>query len=246
MIIFEIFNILRKYGISSSGIPSNISSMANHQILNEISKLKAKLSSDIYKQASELYKKVIKPINISFIKSLYTMQQYASNNNYDPLLDYDYLYEQYDKNNIENPVIYKLLRENILKRNLFKYIIIIHYSNKSDNKIYEKILYAYKRFIDKHKKMIGSGYNGKMVGSDIIKGGSDIIKEDLDIMKGGLLTEEQKKLVTASLALTSLIIPNENVGDRKSFETLIREVDTPNSDEIVKNIEKAVKENDPI
>ena len=253
MNIFDILNNIRKHGISPSGIPSNISSKPNNQIVNEIRKLRAKLSSDKYKQANELYKKVIKPINISFIKSLYTVLNYASNNNYDPLLDYDYLYEQYDKNNIENPVIYKLLRENILKRNLFKYIIIIHYSNKSDNKIYDKILYTYKRFIDKHKKMMGSGYNGKIVGSDIMKGGSDImkggsdvIKEDLDIMKGGLLTEEQKKIVATSLALTSLVIPDENEDYRKLFEKLIKEVNIPNSDEIVNKIEEVVKKKDPI
>ena len=120
MNIFDIFDNIRKHGISPSGIQSNISSMPNNQIVNEIRKLKAKLSSDKYKQASALYKKVIKPINIAFVKSLYAVLNYASNNNYDPLLDFDYLYDQYnDKNTIKNPAIYKLLKEHCLQRNLF-------------------------------------------------------------------------------------------------------------------------------
>ena len=45
MNIFDILNNIRKHGISTSGIQSSISSMPNNQIVNEISKLKAKLSS---------------------------------------------------------------------------------------------------------------------------------------------------------------------------------------------------------
>ena len=64
----------------------------------------------------------LKSLNIAFIKSLYTVLNYTSINNYDPLLDFDYLYEQYDnKNTIENPALYKLLKEHCLQRNLYKY-----------------------------------------------------------------------------------------------------------------------------
>jgi hypothetical protein len=45
MIIFDILNNIKKHGISTLGISSNISSMPNYQIVNEISKLRAKLSS---------------------------------------------------------------------------------------------------------------------------------------------------------------------------------------------------------
>ena len=142
MIIFDILNNIRKHGISQSGIPSNISSMPNYQLINEISKLRAKLSSDEYKQASVLYKKVIKPINIAFIKSLYAVLNYTSINNYDPIDDLDYLFGKYDNNTFENPALYKFLKEHRLKRNLIKYIILTQFSNGLNNSygIYDKFI----------------------------------------------------------------------------------------------------------
>ncbi len=224
MNIYDILNNLRAHGISPSSIPSNISSnmlsMTNHQIVNEISKLKAKLSTDNYSKANALYKKVIKPINIAFIKSLYTMQNYVSNNNYDSLTYFDYLYDQYDKNTVKNPAIYKLLKENLLQRNLFKYIIIMHYSNKSENNksgnnIYYKIIDILKKYIGVPKK--------KSPG--IMKGGKEPV-----------LTEEQKKSLLASVVILALSIDES----RNEFLDLVKEVDSSNSKEIIKRIEEVV------
>jgi hypothetical protein len=51
MIILDMLNILRTHGISPSGIPSNISLMPNHKLVNEIRKLRSKISTEKYKEA---------------------------------------------------------------------------------------------------------------------------------------------------------------------------------------------------
>jgi hypothetical protein len=141
MIILDMLNILRTHGISPSGIPSNISLMPNHKLVNEIRKLRAKLNTEKYKQAQAVYKKVIKPINIAFIKTLYAQQYYTGMNN-NPLIDLEYLFGQYDNDNIENPALYRLLKEHRLQRNLFKFIILTDYCNRKDNsdKLFEKLI----------------------------------------------------------------------------------------------------------
>jgi len=225
MNIFDILNNIRKHGISPSGIPSNISSKANNQILNEIRKLRAKLSSDKYKQASELYKKVIKPINIAFIKSLYTVLNYTSINNYDPLLDFDYLYDQYNnKNTIENPALYKLLKEHCLQRNLYKYIILIHFSNEPNNSVslYDRYMGIgiIKPFIYRHKK-----------GGGIIDSG--------DMIGGRILSDPEKKSVASSLICA---FPFFDTQSRKDIRRDLINLDIKNGKNFLEKIEEVVKD----
>ncbi len=215
MIIFDILNNLRKYGINPSDIPSNISSMHNNQIVNEIKKLKANINPDVYKQASDLYKKVIEPINISFIKSLYSVLNYTSNN-YDPLTDFNYLYDQYDKNNVKNPIIYKLLNRHRLKRNLIKYIILTHYNDKSYNKISDKIITIIKAYI---------GENQTLKKKNNFSGGAEI------------LTEDKRKTIVATLTFAALALGDDQK-TRNSLTELIEKVNGKDSATIKQRIEK--------
>ena len=205
------------HNISLSDIPFNISSMTNYQIVNEIKKLRAKLNADRYKQASELYKNVIKSININFVKSLYATSQYTSINNYDPLLDFDYLLKQYDnKNTIKNPALYKLLKENCLQRNLFKFIILTHFYNESNNKISDKMIAILKAYIGDRITVKKSG----------LRGG------------GEPFTEAQKKSLAAALVFVALSIDDKQTRDY--IKTLIEELNSPYSKEIITKIDKIV------
>jgi hypothetical protein len=217
MIIFDILNNLRKYGINPSDIPPNISSMHNNQIVNEIKKLKANINPDVYKQASDLYKKVIEPINISFIKSLYSVLNYTSNN-YDPLTDFNYLYDQYDENNIKNPIIYKLLNCHLLKRNLIRYIILTHYNDKSYNKISDKIIAIIKAYI---------GDNQTSKKKNNFRGGA------------GILTEDQRSTIVSALTFDALTF-GDNLKTKESFIKLIKEVNGEDSSKIEERINKII------
>jgi len=218
-------NNLRMQGISPSGMPSNISSnissMSNYKIVNEISKLRVKLSSDEYIQARTIYKKVIKSINITFIKLLYARQYYNSIHN-NPILDFDYLFEQYNNKNIVNPDLYKLLKEHLLQTNLIKFIIFTHFCNKFHNKISDKIISD--KIIDIFKAYIGIYTTEK--------------KSYFRGRGGGELTEEQKKLLVSAIVFCALAIDDEKT--RNSFKKLIEEVNSSNSKEIIKKIDEVV------
>lgn len=223
MINFDILKIMSMHNFSSSDIPSNISSLSNNQILNEITNLRVKLTFDEYEEARELYKKLIKSINIAFIKLLYAQQYYTSVHN-NPLLDYEHLFNKYYNKSIENPFLYKLLREHIFKTNLIKFIILTHFCNKSDNNKSDKNISD--KIIDIYKELLG------------LTGGGEVTNE-LGFSGGGEeLTEAQKKLLVTTLVFSALAIDNEKT--RNSFKLLIEKVNISNSKEIIEQIDKIV------
>jgi hypothetical protein len=230
-------NILRTNGINPSGV--DISSMPNHKLVNDIRKLRAKLSSEKYKEAQAVYKKVIKPVNIAFIRSLYAQQYYMGINHNNPLADLDYLFGQYDNNTIENPVLYRLLKEHRLQRNLFKFFILKHFSNKTDDvsdKIFDKVIALLEARKDTHpdESEVLCGIIEKLTEKR-----SEFISIGLaKVMIGGSLTVPQKNSLDAVLVFGALAIDEPNIRD--SFKKLIEGVGSTNSAEIVSRIDAVV------
>ena len=246
MHILYMLNILRLHGIPPSAIPSNISLRPNHQIVNEINKLRAKLKlrHNRYQQARVLYKKVIKPINIAFIKSLYDIQKYVSIHNYNPVLDYDYLFGQYDNKNIENPALYRLLREHRSQRNLIKFIILTHFCNKPDitsDEEFNKViaLLEARMASHPHESDVICLIMQKLVEKD-----SSFIKIGLAKAKGitgggnSVLTDTEKKSLDVILIFGALAIDDKEIRD--FFKKFIERVGSSNSSVIVKRIDEVV------
>jgi hypothetical protein len=237
MSILNMVNILRTHGINPSSIPSNISSISNHELLNDIRKLRAKLNpkSPEYKKAQALYKKVIKPVNIAFIKLLIAQQYYSSVNN-NPLADLDYLFGQYDSNTIENPVVYRLLTEHRLQRNLFKYIILTEFCKNADNASAEEIEKLDVDELIKELVSLRDMSSSAEEQAEICMLIDQIQKKLVSIgMKGGGGNIEQKLSATIVLAYCALFTNEEKI--KNIAKSLIKKYST-NPEEVLNRLSR--------
>jgi hypothetical protein len=241
MIILDMLNILRTHGINPSSIPSNISSIPNHELVNDIRKLRAKLdpNSPEYKKGQALYKKVIKPVNIAFIRTIYLQQYYTSVHN-NPLADLDYLFGQYDNNTIENPVLYRLLTEHRLQRNLFKYIILTEFCKNANNASAEEIEKLGVNELIKELLSLRDNSSSPEQQAEICMLIDEIQKKLVSFgMIGGGITEEQKLSATIVLAYCALFTTNEKI--KNIAKSLIQKY-SANPDQVIQRLSKANNE----
>jgi len=240
MIILDMLNILRTHGINPSGITANLSSMPNHKLVNDIRKLRSKLNLQRYKEAQALYKKVIKPINIAFIRKIYSYQYYMGMND-NPLIDLENLFGLYDNNNIENPALYRLLKEHRLQRNLFKYIILTEFCKKPDNNItdgeYEDLIKKLEAYKDTVKDDAEIADVCRILEGLSLKK-PEFFKLGLAIMTGGADTSLNALIVYCILAIKDKgiqesckkLIKGVNKDDSKRATQIIERTDAVNAD----------------
>jgi hypothetical protein len=111
----------------------------NNQLLDEINKMKIRLNNEQYNMASIEYKRIIKNIDISFLRKLMFELQitFKTENNF----FIDFSIDDDDFNLEQNILLRKLINHNKM-RNLIKFFVLKKYCRLNNNDSEKKILIA--------------------------------------------------------------------------------------------------------
>jgi hypothetical protein len=136
MIILEMLNILRMHGLSPN--QKQLLHKNNNQIKKEIEIMRARLDPSSLDKAKLLYKKVIKTLNIRFIRILFSYQYnniYNNSFNNDINLAFNFMFGQYENSNMDNTKLIMLLKRHKEQCNIIKHIILTDFSNRTSQNL---------------------------------------------------------------------------------------------------------------
>ena len=180
MIILHMLNNLHKYGIfSSSKNQYQLLLRQNNQLIKEIKEMKSQIDNESYIAANNLYRKIIKDVNIRLFRILLREQYYGYHEDY---LDVNFLYE-YDDNNINNITFFRQIIFNKKIRNIVKHAVLKKFLKFGDNPDV-----VFKLLIDFLEKLTFPGNPAKeTLRCDIIKGLLERKKDFIEMAKGILV-----------------------------------------------------------
>ena len=199
MIILHMLNNLHKHGIfSRSSEHYKLLLQQNKILVKEIKEMKSQIDIDSYTAANNLYRKIIKEVNIRLFRIL-LKEQYSGYQEHG--LDLDFLYD-YDDNNIRNARFFRQIIFNRKIRNIIKHAVLKKFFKQRDDPdelfrilidllekldlsvtnpakeaqrciVIEGLLAKKKEFIDRAKGLL-------IGGGDELKGGYDEYSDELE------------------------------------------------------------------
>jgi len=154
----------------------------NNELLTGINKMKIRLNSEQYNMASIEYKRIIKNIDISFLRRLMFELQINFKTESNFLIDFSI---DDDDNNLEqNILLHSLINHNEM-RNIVKYLILKKYSNLKINEN-DKIKIATKNLINEISKVqMDDNISKSILEAVLLDNLNNIDKKDNNLIGGG-------------------------------------------------------------
>ncbi len=185
-------NNLHKHGIfSRSSEHYKLLLQQNKILVKEIKEMKSEIDIDSYTAANNLYRKIIKEVNIRLFRIL-LKEQYSGCQEND--LDIDFLYD-YDDNNIRNARFFRQIIFNRKIRNIIKHAVLKKFFKQRDDpdELFKILIDLLEKFgtVDPTKEalrcIIIEGLLAKKI--EFIKKAKGILKGGGDELKGGYENE---------------------------------------------------------